>query len=201
MVDLKQAFNAGESVLSESLKPVKESVESMLQLQRENGQCESRMSIDLENISTFSDNDHEQSAGSDKYPAPSTPQLEQGARLLDDGDCQEQTNCSTEKENGEHEGESKSAETSCENLNAESNPQPQKPEKTLIKEEEEFADGSKGDSAVSLNHHNRKSLSNANDNITPNEAGVLSDTCEIKANRKKMKVSCTKTIGFFLSFL
>ncbi|TKY70733.1 Two-component response regulator APRR2 [Spatholobus suberectus] len=168
-----KAFNAGANVLSESLKPVKESVESMLQLQTDN------------------DNDHEQSAVCDKYPAPSTPQLKQGTRLLDDGDCHEQTNCSTEKESGEHDGECKFVETSCDNLNAESYPQPREPEKTLIKEEEDFANGSKGESAVSLNPHNKKFLSNADGNTSLNKTGVLNDSCEIKANRRKMKVDWT----------
>ncbi|NMR88910.1 hypothetical protein HKB06_24530, partial [Vibrio parahaemolyticus] len=103
-----KAFNARASILSESLKPVKESVESMLQLQTDIGQDKSRISIDLENVSRFSDIDHEQSAVCDKYPAPSTPQLKQGTRLLDDGDCHDQTNCSTEKESVEHDGECKS---------------------------------------------------------------------------------------------
>ncbi|KAL1354475.1 two-component response regulator-like APRR2 isoform X2 [Arachis hypogaea] len=190
-----KAFNAGASVLSESLKPVKESVESMLQLQTENGHHESKISIDLENISRFSDNYHEQSAGSDKYPAPSTPQLKQGARLLDDGDCQEHTNCSNEKESGEHEGESKSVEASSENLNE--GTQPQKPEKeTLIKQEEDFvADGSNGESTVPLNPHDRRSLRSTNGNITsPNKAVVLSDTCQNKANRKKLKVDWTPAL-------
>ncbi|KAJ1386554.1 SANT/Myb domain [Sesbania bispinosa] len=186
-----KAFNAGESALSESLKPVKESVESMLQLQSENKQPESTISIDLENVSRYSDNDHEQSAGNDKYPAPSTPQLKQGARLLDDGDCHDQTNSSTEKETGEHDGESKSVETSCENLNGESSPQPIKPEETLIKEEEDFANGSKGESVVSVDPQNTKFLSNADGNTTPNKTGVLNDSCENKANRKKMKVDWT----------
>ncbi|XP_061343943.1 two-component response regulator-like APRR2 [Gastrolobium bilobum] len=186
-----KAFNAGASILSESLKPVKESVKSMLQLLTDKGQHESTISIDLENVSRFSDNVHEQSAGSDKYPAPSTPQLKQAARLLDDGDCHEQTNCSTEKESGEHDGESKSAETSCENLNAESSLQPRKPEKTMIKEEEDFANVSKGENAVSLNPHNRKFLSNADGNTSPNKGGVLNESREIKANRKKMKVDWT----------
>ncbi|KAK7307734.1 hypothetical protein VNO77_41056 [Canavalia gladiata] len=186
-----KAFNAGASILSESLKPVKESVESMLQLQTDNEQHESTYSIDLENVSKFSDNGHEQSAGSDKYPAPSTPQLKHGTRLLDDGDCPEQTNCSTEKESGEHDGECKSVETSCENLNAESSPQPRDPEKTLIKKEEDLANGSKGESAVSLNPHNKKFLSNADGNTSPSKTGVLNDSCEIKANRKKMKVDWT----------
>lgn len=191
-LNFNQAFNAG----SESLKPVKESVESMLQLQADKGQLEnSTISIDLENVSKFSDNDHEQSAGSDKYPAPSTPQLKHGARLLDDGDCHEQTNCSIEKESGEHDGESKSIETSCENLNAESSPQPRKPEETLIKEEEDFANGSKDENAASPNPHNRKFLSNADGNTSPNKTGVLNDSCENKANRKKMKVSCITTIS------
>ena len=188
-MNFKQAFNAGANVLSESLKPVKESVESMLQLQTENGQDKSRISIDLENVSRFSDIDHEQSAVCDKYPAPSTPQLKQGTRLLDDGDCHDQTNCSTEKESVEHDGECKSVETLCENLNAESSPQPREPDKTLIKEEEDFANGSRGESAVSLSPNNKKFLSNADGNTSPNRTGVLNDSCEIKANRKKMKVS------------
>ncbi|MCI22516.1 two-component response regulator-like APRR2-like, partial [Trifolium medium] len=59
------AFNAGVSALSESLKPVKESVVSILQLQTDNKQHESRASVELEKVSQFSDNDHEH------YPAPS----------------------------------------------------------------------------------------------------------------------------------
>lgn len=183
-----QAFSAGTNVVSESLTPVKESVESMLQHQTDNGQHKSLMSIDLETVSKFSDNEHEQSAVCDKYPAPSTPQLKQGTRLLDDGDCHEQTVCSTEK-GGEHYGECKSVEISCENLNAESSSQPREPEKTLIKEEEDFANGSKGENAVSLNTHNKKFLSTVGGNTSPNRMGALNDSCEVKANRKKMKVS------------
>lgn len=175
-----KAFNAEASALSESLKPVKESVESMLYLQTDNTLHESTISIDLDKVSKFSDNEHENSTASDKYPAPSTPQLKQGARLVDDGDCHEQTNCSIEKESGEHDGgECKFVETSCENLNAESSPQPTKP---LIKAEEDFAKGSKCESGASLNPLNKKFLGNA---------GVVNDPCENKANRKKMKVDWT----------
>ena len=183
VVELEQAFSGGAGVLSESLKPVKESVVSMLQLQTDNGQQENM----------FTDNDHD--PGSDKYPAPSTPQLNQGARLLDDGDCQEQTNCSMEKDSGEHdgEGESKSVETTCGNLNAESAPQPMNSEKTLVKDEEDFVKGSKGetiDSSVHTHPHNRKVLSSTDGNTnSSNKVGVLSDSCALKANRKKMKVS------------
>ncbi|KAF1861703.1 hypothetical protein Lal_00026121 [Lupinus albus] len=190
VVEIKQAFNAGASVLPESLKPVRESVEPVLQLQTENGQRESKMLIDVDNVSKFSYNDHEHITGSDKYPAPSTPQLKQGERLLDGGDCQDQTNCSTEKESGEHDEDSKSVDTSCENLNTESTTQPIIPEKTPIKGEEDIADGCKGEIVVSLNPHNRN-LSKAGGNSTsPNKASVR-DSCEIKANRKKMKVDWT----------
>ncbi|BAU00369.1 Two-component response regulator-like APRR2 Pseudo-response regulator 2 TOC2 protein [Vigna angularis] len=188
-----KAFNSRANGLSESLKPVKESVESVLQFQTGNEQDKTHkrtMSIDLENVSRFGDNDNEQSV-CDKYPAPSTPQLKHGTRLLDDGDCHEQTNFSTEKESGEHDGECKSVETSCENLNAESTPQPTEPEETLIKEEEDFANGSKGERAVSLNLQNEKFLSNADGHTSPKKMGVFNDSCEIKANRKKMKVDWT----------
>nr|QSD99641.1 MYB family transcription factor [Melilotus albus] len=184
-----KAFNAEASSLSESLKPVKESVESMLQLETDNKLHESTISIDLENVSKFSDNEHEHSAASDKYPAPSTPQLKQGARLVDDGDCHEQTNCSIEKESGEHDsGECKFVETSCENLNIESSLQPTKP---LIKEEDDFANGSKGENGASLNPQNKKFLGSSGGNTSPNKTSVVNDPCENKANRKKMKVDWT----------
>ncbi|CAK8562624.1 unnamed protein product [Lathyrus sativus] len=255
-----KAFNAGVSVLSESLKPVKESVVSILQLQTDNEQHESRASVELEKESRFSDNDPEH------YPAPSTPQLKQVERLLDDGDCQEQTNCSTEKESGEHDGESKFVETTCENLNAESirqeqtncstekesgerdgesnsvettvenlnfestrqeqincstekesvehdeesksvenicekliaesTPQQKKSEFTLVqKEEEDFMDTSKCESVVSPHPQNVKALTNSESNTTSaNKAGVRNNKCEIKANRKKMKVDWTREL-------
>lgn len=150
------------------------------------------MSIDLDKVSKFSDNEQEHSAASDKYPAPSTPQLKQVARLVDDGDCHEQTNCSVEKESGEHDGsECKFVEISCENLNAENSPQPTK---SLVKEEEDFANGSKGESVVSTNPQSKKALENADGNASPNETSVPKDSCENRANRKKMKVRCIMII-------
>ncbi|KAL5099085.1 hypothetical protein RYX36_003412 [Vicia faba] len=170
-----KAFNADKSAMSEPQKPVKESVESM--------------SIDLDKVSKFSDNEQEHSAASDKYPAPSTPQLKQVARLVDDGDCHEQTKCSIEKESGEHDGsECKFVETSCENLNTENSLQPTKP---LIKEEE---DSSKGESGVSTNPQSKNLLDNADGNASPNERSGPKDSCENRANRKKMKVDWTSDL-------
>ena len=197
MIELKQAFSSGTSILCESLKPVKESVVPMLQLQKDNEQHESSVSIDIEKVSRFTDNDHVLSPGNDKYPAPSTPQLMHGTRLLDDGDCQEQTNCSTEKESGEHDGESKSVETTCGNLNAEteSTAQERKSEITLARKEVDLVDTSKGESVASLHTQKRKVVSNTDKNTkSPNKVGVRSDSCEIRPSRKKMKVSCFTTI-------
>jgi len=193
VIEIKQAFSSGTSILCQSLEPVKESVESTLQLQKDNEQRESRVSIDIEKVSMFTDNDHVLSPGNDKYPAPSTPQLMHGTRLLDDGDCQEQTNCSAEKESGEHDGESKSVETTCGNLNAEteSGPQERKSEITLARKEVDLVDASKGESIASLYTQKRKVLSNTDkDTKSSNKVGVRSDSSETRPSRKKMKVSC-----------
>ncbi|XP_075641453.1 two-component response regulator-like APRR2 isoform X2 [Castanea sativa] len=194
-----KAFNAGGSNLSESLKPVKESVVSMLQLQLENGEPENRISVETKNESPVHENDKEHSAGSDKYPAPSTPQLKQGTRLLDDGDCQDQTNCSTEKESGEQDGESKSVETTCGDSIGVGTLQvdkPQIPEKNLIKEEEESADGFKSERKVSHHQHNRDSPSNKEDDCAekPIKPSQPHNSCGARANRKKMKVDWTQEL-------
>ncbi|KAJ7952644.1 Two-component response regulator-like APRR2 [Quillaja saponaria] len=190
-----KAFNAGSSVLSDSLKPVKESLVSMLQLQMETAGHGSQISIDLEIVSRVSENNNEQSRGSDKYPAPSTPQLKQGTRLVDDGDCQDQTNCSAEKESGDQDGESKSVETTCGNsivVSTHSASRPEELGKTLIKEEEVFADGSKSESMISTHPHNGKVTRNIDVcTESPSKASVLGDSFRVKANRKKMKVDWT----------
>ncbi|KAI4315157.1 hypothetical protein L6164_027999 [Bauhinia variegata] len=187
-----KAFNAGTSVLSDSPKPDKESVVSTLKLQMDNGQQENGVSIDLGKVSRSTDNDLDQSVGSDKFPAPSTPQLNQGARLLDDGDCQEQTNCSTEKENGEHEGKSKSVETTRETLCGDGILPPNKPEKTSKEEEDFVDDGSKKENTVSPHPTNKMLLGNIDGGTaSPNKAGVRDDPCDTKSNRKKTKVDWT----------
>ncbi|CAA7042878.1 unnamed protein product [Microthlaspi erraticum] len=107
-----KAFNDGGSSVSESLKPVKESVVSMLHL------------------------DTDMTSTDEKDPAPSTPQLKQVSRLLD-GDRQDNVNCSmenvnssTEKESAEDQdiGESKSVDTTNQKGNV------------IVKEEKEDID-------------------------------------------------------------
>lgn len=105
-----KAFNAKGKDLSESLKPVKESVTSVLQLQSENGETDNRLSVKTEYGNQNQENNQELSAGSDKYPAPSTPQIRRGVRLLDDGDFQDQTNIKMDKESMEQDVDSKSVD-------------------------------------------------------------------------------------------
>lgn len=171
----------------------------MLQLQTDDKEHQSKISIDIDKVSGFSENDHELSSGSDnKYPAPSTPQLKQGARLLDDGDCHEQTHCMTEKESGELDGETISVETTCGNSNSEgATNQPSKPEMTLIKKEEDFANGSKIECDVSTHIHDGNLVS-SNDESTPSpkKVGVRSDASEITPNKKKLK---KVKVHFFLT--
>ncbi|KAM1419650.1 hypothetical protein ACFXTO_023172 [Malus domestica] len=105
--------------------------------------------METENVLRVHENDQEQSAGSDKYPAPSTPQIKQGSRLLDHGDCLYQINYMSEKVSGEHDSESKSIETMFCNPIDERNLRMREPHhmprKTVIKEENDSGDGSKSE--------------------------------------------------------
>ncbi|XP_039015164.1 two-component response regulator-like APRR2 isoform X2 [Hibiscus syriacus] len=116
-----KAFNRGGNDLTKPLKPVKDSLVSILQPQLENGKPRKGDSKKTEGALVVHQNDHEPLARNDKYPAPSTPQLEQGGRLLDDRDCHDHTNYSEEKENGEQDGKAKSVETTSGNRTNEVN--------------------------------------------------------------------------------
>ncbi|GLU05453.1 hypothetical protein SLE2022_225540 [Rubroshorea leprosula] len=186
-----KAFNAGRNVLSDSLKPVKESVVSILHLELENGKPKDENLPKTEDAS----NDSEQSPCSDKYPAPSTPQLKQGERLLDDGDCQDHTNCSTEKESAELDGESKSVETSCGNSVVEVTvpvSQTQTIRKTVVKKEDDLADSSKSEGSTYPSPLNK---TNQKDSLVvaekPATTSGLHNSCANKANKKKLKVDWT----------
>ncbi|EOY24079.1 hypothetical protein QUC31_008580 [Theobroma cacao] len=190
-----KAFNAGGKDLSESLKPAKESVVSMLHLQMENGIPMNEDSDKTEDASLVYEIDRQPSPGSDKYPAPSTPQLKQGERLLDDGDCPEHTNCSTEKESGEQDGESKSVETTSGNAIAEVTApvgQPQGSRETEVKEVADLVDGNKGESTVHSHPKNRVNRKDSQAGAEkPSTVSGLHSSCLNKANRKKLKVDWT----------
>lgn len=185
-----KAFNAGGSVQSKSLKPVKDSVVSMLELEDGLEENENENMEKTENVSQAQESNEQQSPASDKYPAPSTPQLKQGERLLDDGDCQDHINCLIEKESVEQEGDSKSVETTCamseETLQA---GDPQSFTETVIKEEDDSTDGVKSENNICPNSQNKDTL---NHSTGPAEkASSLHNSHGTRANRKKMKVDWT----------
>lgn len=161
---------------------------SILHLELENGKTKDENLPKTEDAST----DSERSPRSDKYPAPSTPQLKQGERLLDDGDCQDHTNCSTEKESAELDGESKSVETSCGNSVAEVTvpvSQTQTIRKTVVKKEDDLADSSKSEDSTYPSPLNK---TNQKDSLVvaekPATTSGLHNPCANKANKKKLKV-------------
>ncbi|XP_050377936.1 two-component response regulator-like APRR2 isoform X2 [Argentina anserina] len=185
-----KAFNAGEKAVSESVKLVRESLLPMLQPKLETEPPKCKISVVTENAPRVVEHDNEQSTGSDKYPAPSTPQIKQGSRLLDDGDCQDQTNCFSEKECGEHDGESKSVETTCGNADdTHQISEPQMPEKIVIKQEKDSPDVSKSEKNLSQPHI--RDCTNDTGLATEKLSKIAGLNHSYKPNRKKMKVDWT----------
>ncbi|KAK8520762.1 hypothetical protein V6N13_076898 [Hibiscus sabdariffa] len=190
-----KAFSAAGKDISEPLKPVKESLVSMLHLQLESGEPKNEGLDKTEDASVIHEIDPEPSTASDKYSAPSTPQLEQGGRFLADGDCQDLTNCSTEKESCEQDGESKSVETTSDNTIAEVTApvgQPLGPREATVKEEADLVDGTKGESTMYSQTQN--GVNNKDSDAVAANPDIVSgihSSCPNKANRKKMKVDWT----------
>ncbi|KAL4385244.1 hypothetical protein GQ457_15G008640 [Hibiscus cannabinus] len=183
-----KAFNAAGKDLSESLKPVKESLVSMLHLQLENGEPKNEHSDKSEDASLIHENDPEPSTAIDMYSAPSTPQLEQGGRLLAEGDCQDHSNC-------EQDRESKSVETTSDNTIAEVTApvgQPQGPRETRVKKEADLVDGTRDENTMcsqTQNGENNKDSHAVDEN--PNSVSGIHSSFPSKANRKKFKVDWT----------
>lgn len=164
----------------------------MLYLQLENGEPKNKDSDKTQDASVIHENDPEPSTGSDKYPAPSTPQLEQGGRFSADGDCQDHANCSIEKESSEQDGESKSVETTTDNTIAEVTVpvgQPHGPRETMVTEEADLVDGTKGESTMYSQTENGVSSKNSHAVAeNPSTVSGIHSSCLNKANRKKSKV-------------
>uniref|UniRef100_A0A2P2M024 Two-component response regulator-like APRR2 n=1 Tax=Rhizophora mucronata TaxID=61149 RepID=A0A2P2M024_RHIMU len=187
-----KAFNAGASVLLESLKPAKDSVVSMLQLSVESEDTKKEIIEKTEtSMSQPHENDHEQSPASDKYPAPSTPQPKQGGRLFDDGNCQDNIN-STAKDSGGQEGESKSVETTCAAEVSLQMAHLKSLKGTLIRKEDDLADGAKCENNNKPNSEFKNGLNNysTDDKDTSKTSGHHTPS-RTRVNRKKMKVDWT----------
>ncbi|KAF5735093.1 two-component response regulator-like APRR2 [Tripterygium wilfordii] len=185
-----KAFNTKGRIISESLKPVKQSVVSVLQLQLDNGERAEKAGV-----SPANKNELERSAGSDKYPAPSTPQLKQVGRFLDDEDFQDHTNSLMKTDSGEHDGETKSVETTGGNTMVEETlivRELQSLGEIAIKEEIDLADGGNNEGNLCPHPQNKDNLDisrGGTEGESPSKA--THSVCRIKANGKKMKVDWT----------
>lgn len=124
-------------------------------------------------------NNEEISVEIDKYPAPSTPQLKHGMRLVDNVDCQDhdqdQTNMLTEKE---CDGESKFVETTCDELVADITTATT----TIDINSKSFEEG------INKPSSNEFSPGLKDDNKKQNEASEHPKSRPTKSNRKKIKV-------------
>lgn len=200
---LHKAFNAGGKDISETVKPLRESVTPLPQLCSGNGESNHQLSVKTE----YENQNQELSAGSDKYPAPSTPQIKRGERLLDDGDCQDQTNIIADKDSMELDVESKSventfvdtvAETTFGNIVAESTAQASPPQGSGngdVRPEDQLANGSKDKSNESSLHSDKGTpMSTSIDAKTNSKASRLRNICGFKASRKKAKVDWTSEL-------
>lgn len=204
-----QAFNAGGKDISKSVKPLRESVTPSPQRCLGNEESNHQLSVKTE----YDNQNQELSAGSDKFPAPSTPQIKRGERLLDDGDCQDQANFIADKDSMEPDVESKSVEntfgdtvpeTTFGNIVAGNTVQESPPQGSGdgdIRPEDQLANDSKDKSNKSKDKSNKSSpcsdkgtpMSTSFDAKTNSKASRLRNICGFKASRKKAKVSwCIK---------
>lgn len=161
----------------------------MLQLQLEKGVIDKQVCV-KEELRPEQENNHDQLSGSDKYPAPSTPQLKQGERSLDDRDCHDQTNFSAEPDSGDHDGECKSVDTTAGNSISESTTRSSPPPvEAVIKEEHESTYGGRNQKNAASSEdkdHTSNTTSNA---VEPNRVSSRHDSCGTKASKKKSKVT------------
>ncbi|KAJ4959587.1 hypothetical protein NE237_026698 [Protea cynaroides] len=186
-----KVFNVGGTGVSKSLKPIKDTIVSTLQLQVETMNPESENLLEMESQAHVHKYDHEHSAASDRFPAPSTPQLKQGGRLLDDGDCREQPNSAMEKESGDQEMESKSVDITY------SNPAEETAIKVDLTPGANGAGIKKGDGSPDGSKTGTNISSYQNDNDRLMDPGVdektskLPSFCGTRVNKKKTKVDWT----------
>lgn len=175
-----KAFHSGGKNVSESLKPVKESLLSMLELQPVKREADNETSNKAEPLTSVVENQKESPPCCDKYPAPSTPQQKQGVRSVDDGDFQDHTILSNEQDNGVHEGDTKSVETTCCDSVSET---------TVLADS--AADQNMEDPIATCSRSNDYPVNASTHSAGPNKASGLHSSSGTKANKKKMKVDWT----------
>lgn len=160
---LHKAFNAGGKDVSESLKPVKESLVTMLQIQCPNESEQSNTSLQ-----------------ENKCPAPSTPQLKQGG-------IRSTTDDQTQDSSMEQEGEYKFVETTFSDSVFETTPPGVGDDHDVVKRERESSSEHTGQNGNS-NRCERSKDARGNRKKT---LGVNASSETTKACKRKLKVDWT----------
>ncbi|XP_064952876.1 two-component response regulator-like APRR2 isoform X3 [Musa acuminata AAA Group] len=185
---VQKAFNAGGNELSKSLKPIKDTVVSMLEKQSETEEHK----IKEEESEKDDKYGCEKTMANDRFSAPSTPQLEQGGRFPTNGEFHEITHCSIAKElpqPGKHSSSvSKSVGNTCDNSVSVANNKDVLPSKAEAEEEVNSVDGSKTDECSAVKEGFLPSHFHSMDDLQKNRLSYLDGA---RNNRKKMKVDWT----------
>ncbi|CAN4099758.1 unnamed protein product [Withania somnifera] len=189
-----KAFHSGGKNISESLKPVKESLLSMLELQPVKREADSEDSNAAEPSTSVVGNQKESPPCCDKYPAPSTPQQKQGVRSVDDGGFQDHTILSNEQDSGVHAGDTKSVETTCDSV-AETTVLADSSGRlgdAITKEEQNSpADQDMEDPIATCSRSNDYPVHASTRSADSNKTSGLHSSSGPKVNKKKMKVDWT----------
>lgn len=179
---------------SESLKSVKDFVDSILEIQQESVAIQTHISEEQIVNTEVDVGDHNPSAAGDKFAAPSTPQIKQSGRSLDDGDYQDQTNNSSVKEGEEFDGETKSVDnTLVGNSFAKIDEDPPLPTSSgAIKEEVEDRSDS-----IPMPCDKKEAT-----NVGPNSGRSIKESshnvCGTKSSRKKIKVMMSQLLVYMV---
>ncbi|KAI3918555.1 hypothetical protein MKX01_041875 [Papaver californicum] len=196
---VRKAFNAGEHSLSKLLNPSKETVFPILQLAVEKDENIVKASlVEIEDLTKRHELHYDKSTASDKFPAPSTPQLKQSARLLGESECQEQPNCPVEKNPMDHDGDAKSVENSC-NTSIEDITAKMDNSSMLVNDsikEEGSTSGSKSANHLYPGQKSKDSIINSKVEAgNPKKASTSHQNSYVtRASRKKMKVDWTQDL-------
>ncbi|URD86147.1 Two-component response [Musa troglodytarum] len=183
-----KAFNAGGNELSKSLKPIKDTVVSMLKKHSETDEHK----IKEEESEKDDKYGSEKTMTNDRFSAPSTPQPEQGKRFPTNGEFQEMTHCSIAKElpqpRKHSSSVSKSVGNTCDNSVSIAISKDVLPSKAEAEEEVNSVDGSKTDECSAVKEGFLPSHFHSVDGLPKNR---LSHSDGARNNRKKMKVDWT----------
>ncbi|PKU62172.1 two-component response regulator-like APRR2 isoform X2 [Dendrobium catenatum] len=209
-----KAFNAGGNAISTSLKPIKDAVATVLQIQSNSNELKIEIPSQLFDMEQEHEVIYVKEKENDKFSAPSTPQQIKGERLneaetfLDQPDCSEKDCAIEDKELSETPkcilSETKFVDNACNNITVVGNSDeivPCKQGTATAEEELNSAEGSKADECNSAKEISLQFLFTENvenddsdsEKQTKKKSFVQSNSClnRIRGSRRKMKVDWT----------